>query len=178
METNPKKWEIRTAANPVDFMATIFVGEHERTIDAKSRLSIPAEYRTSQGPDGGPLRFYLVPGARRGTVSLYLEEDFARHAQDLSSELLSDEDELTYMQMFYSQAALLDVDKQGRILIPERLLARHAIGREVLITGANDRLDLWNKADYEKFWEDNEPRKEELKRLARKAARDRRNQNA
>jgi len=152
-------------------MALIFVGEHERNIDAKSRLSIPAEYRTESGLDGGPMRFYLVPGPRRGIISLYREEDFNKHEQDLSSGLLSDEDELAYMQMFYSQAALLEVDKQGRILIPERLLKRHGIGRAVWITGAKDRLDVWNKADYETFWEESGPRYEEIKRRARQAAR-------
>jgi DNA-binding transcriptional regulator/RsmH inhibitor MraZ len=65
------------------------------------------------------------------------------------------------------------VDKQGRILIPERMLKRRGIGREVCITGAKDRLDLWNKADYEKFLEDGDTRLEEIQRRARQASRNR-----
>jgi MraZ protein len=152
-----------------------FVGEHERSIDAKNRLSIPSEYRTLELAEHEPVVFYLVPGPRNGTVSMYTEESFAKHEEEIGSELLPDEDELTFMQMFYAQATRLEVDKQGRVLMPEVVLKRHGIGRDVVITGAKDRLDVWNKSDYESFWEKNGHRLAEIQRLARQA-KNRRNQ--
>ena len=146
-----------------------FVGEHERTIDSKNRLSIPAEYRTLEVEERDRCVFYVVPGSRNGTLSLYTEASFAEHEKEISSDFLPDEDELTFMQMFYSQATRLDVDKQGRVLLPERVLKRNEIGREVYITGAKDRLDVWNKSEYEAFWARNGPRLEEVQRRARKA---------
>ena len=146
-----------------------FVGEHERTLDSKNRLSIPAEYRTLEKADSRPLVFYLVPGPRNGTLSLYKEASFGKHEEEISSDFLPDEDELTFAQMFYSQATRLEVDKQGRVLLPERILKRNGIGREVCITGAKDRLDVWNKADYESFWERNGPEFGEIQRRARQA---------
>lgn len=150
-----------------------FVGEHERTIDAKNRLSIPVEYRTVEAAGEDIRVFYLVPGPRGGMLSLYAEKDFARCEEEVPSDLMSDEDELTFLQMFYSQATRLEVDKQGRVLLPERILKRYQISREVYVTGAKDRLDIWSKKAYEAFWEQNAGRYDEIKRLARQA-RDRR----
>jgi MraZ protein len=144
-----------------------FVGEHERTIDSKNRLSVPAEYRTPEEKESGPFVFYLVPGPRDGTLSLYTDASFAKHEEEIGSEFLPDEDELTFMQMFYSQATRLEVDKQGRVLLPERVLKRHGIGREVYLTGAKDRLDLWNKEDYERFWSQKGPQFGDIRRRAR-----------
>lgn len=157
--------------------STSFVGEHERTIDSKNRLSIPAEYRTREKKESSPFVFYLVPGARSGTLCLYTDASFTRHEEEISSEFLPDEDELTFMQMFYSQATRLEVDKQGRVLLPERVLKRYGIGREVYLTGAKDRVDLWNKEDYERFWSRNGPQFGEIQRRARQAKVRRRQEN-
>ena len=56
------------------------------------------------------------------------------------------------------------------MLLPERVLKFVGIGRDVVITGANDHLDLWNKSDYGAFMDENWPRYPELQqRLAARA---------
>lgn len=147
---------------------TLFTGAYEHTIDAKNRMSIPFQIRNQMDPERDGKRFYLVPGARAGTLSFYPEKTFGRRQQSWPSPELPHEDLLNYSQVFFSMATLLEVDKQGRVLLPERLLKHVGIGREVYITGAGDHLDLWNKSDYEKFFDQNWSRYGELQHRARK----------
>jgi MraZ protein len=128
-----------------------FVGMYELTIDAKSRLSIPHAIRSKMNCDADGRSFYVVPGQRRGTLAMYPERYFEQaRAQIPPPEQLS-EDGHEWRQFEYSQSALLDPDSQGRILIPERLLTRAGIGREVTLIGVQDRLELWSRTAFDAF---------------------------
>ena len=128
-----------------------FVGMYELTIDSKNRLSIPHAIRSKMNCDADGRSFYVVPGQRSGTLTIYPERYFERiRAQTPAAEQLS-EGGYEWRQFEYSQSALLDPDTQGRILIPERLLKRAGIGREVTLIGVQDRLELWSRAEFDAF---------------------------
>ena len=128
-----------------------FVGMYELTIDAKNRLSIPHAVRSKMNCDTDGRAFYIAPGQKRGTLAIYPERYFEQtRAQFPADEQLSQE-AYEWRQFEYSQAALLDPDSQGRILIPERLLKRAGIGREVTLIGVQDRLEMWSRAEYDAF---------------------------
>ncbi|MFQ5804997.1 MAG: division/cell wall cluster transcriptional repressor MraZ [Phycisphaerae bacterium] len=134
-----------------------FVGMYELTIDSKNRLSIPHAIRSKMNCDTDGRSFYIVPGQRRGTLAIFPERYFEQaRAQIPTPEQLS-EDGYEWRQFEYSQSALLDPDNQGRILIPERLLKRAGIGREVTLIGVQDRLELWSRAEFDAFLEANWP---------------------
>ena len=82
---------------------------------------------------------------------MYGNRRFERMAERRHSEDLPLEDEIRFDQMFFSTATVLELDKQGRVLLPERVLKYVGIGREVVIAGVNDHLELWNKPDYDAF---------------------------
>jgi len=128
-----------------------FVGMYELTIDSKNRLSIPHAVRSKMNCDTDGRSYYIVPGQRPGTLAIYPERYFERiRAQIPPPEQLS-EDGYEWRQFEYSQSALLDPDNQGRILVPERLLRRAGIGREVTLIGVQDRLELWSRAEFDAF---------------------------
>lgn len=128
-----------------------FVGSYELTIDAKNRLSIPHVIRSKINCDTDGRSFYIVPGRRRGTLAIYPERYFEQTRKHVPpSEQLSEEG-YEWRQFEYSQSALLDPDNQGRVLIPERLLRRAGIGREVTLIGVQDRIELWSRADFDAF---------------------------
>ena len=153
-------------ASPLE--STLLTGAYGCTIDAKNRMSIPSAIRSQLDVERDGTRFYLVPGARPRTLSIYPEKTFRRRHERRPSPEIPHDDFLTYSQVFYSMATPLEVDKQGRVLLPERQLRLAGIGREVYITGTGDHLDLWNKDDYEKFVDENWSRYAELLHRARK----------
>lgn len=153
-------------ARPLE--TTLLTGAFEATVDAKNRMSIPSQIRNQLDPQRDGSNFYLVPGARQGTLSLYPERTFRRRYESRPSPEIPHDDLLTFNQVFFSMASLLEVDKQGRVLLPERQIKYVGIGREVCITGGGDHLDLWNKADYERFATDNWSRYSELQHKVRR----------
>ncbi|MGD8453113.1 MAG: hypothetical protein PVJ57_14945 [Phycisphaerae bacterium] len=153
----------------------LLAGRFEQTIDAKNRLSIPFAIRRKLNPDQDGHSFYVLPGQRRGTVALYAEKYFERMRPLLPEESVSEETH-EWRKFEYSQCALLDPDSQGRILIPEHLLKREGIGKEVMLTGAEDHLVLWDRKDFEEFennqWERfSENRSKAMRELRTLAAR-------
>ena len=155
-----------------------FVGLFELTIDSKNRLSIPYVVRSKLNSDEDGRSYYVLPGYTLGTLVIYPDRYFERtRGEPPSPESLST---ATYewRQFEFSQGALLDPDNQGRILIPERLLKRAGIAREVTLIGVQDHLELWGREAFEAFqarsWPDYPERRsqaaQELRELAATSA--------
>ncbi len=150
----------------------LFTWCYEHTIDAKNRLAMPAQVRNELDPEEDGTRFYVVPGLRVGTLAIYPEKRFRKLAESRPAEPIPDEDELTYDQISFSMASPpLEPDKQGRILLPERTLRLAKIGKQVVVIGVRDHLELWNKKDYEQFVSENWARYSEIQLRARRAMR-------
>lgn len=155
----------------------LFTSAHERTIDAKGRLQIPSQIREILESADQRRFLYLVPGSRPGTLSLFPADDFEAMAQFMDNEPIPDEDALTYQQLFYSLASRLEMDRQGRIHLPERSLKQAGIGNEIMLTGGGSHLDIWSKTVYEQFVDENWGRWTEVQRKARAASRKIRSDN-
>ncbi len=126
-------------------------GTFELSIDSKNRLSVPFAIRRKLNDDRDGHALYVVPGRRPNTLALYPEKHYERLRVDLPADDALSEETFAYRQFEASQSALLDPDGQGRVLIPERLLKRAGIGKEVALIAVRDHLELWNRADFEAF---------------------------
>ena len=113
----------------------LFTGEYEHTIDAKHRMAIPADFRSLMQPDSLGSAFYLSPG-------LWPERTFERLAGAMSSSFLQNEELMEFEQLLYSQSRRLELDKTGRVRLPERMLAEAQLGQQVVILGVKDHLEL------------------------------------
>lgn len=133
----------------------IFTGEYEYTIDAKQRLAIPAEIRSRLDPEQDGHAFYLAPGPN-GVPWLWPERIFEQMAGSMETSFLKPDESLEFEQLLFSQATRLDIDKTGRIRLPERVMARLDLGPTVTILGVKDHLELhdperWNADREEKL---------------------------
>lgn len=128
-----------------------FTDAYERTLDAKKRIQIPAQFRAAMDEQVHGKAFYLCPGERPNTLSLHPEYTFEVRAEQLRTEQISGEDSLAFEQLYYSLASRLEMDKQGRVVLPERQLSLVDLGDEVILAGANTRIDVWSKPDYQEF---------------------------
>lgn len=128
-----------------------FAGTHELTIDAKNRMSIPVDLRATVNADREGRSFFVRPGRCRGTLELWPDRLFQQKwREDPPSDFLSDE-AFAWRQFELANTALVDPDNQGRVLIPESLLERAGLGKEVALIGVYDHMELWNRqslADY------------------------------
>jgi|WetSurMetagenome_2_1015567.scaffolds.fasta_scaffold339956_1 MraZ protein len=145
----------------------IYTGTYELAVDPKNRLSIPANIRAQMDPEKDGMRFYLVPGTRRRTLALYAENYFERYAETYHASLSDNDAKEDFEQVFYAMATLLDIDKQGRVVLPQRVMDFAGIGRKVTMAGQRDHLVIWNRERFDEFLEENWSRYPDLLQQAR-----------
>ena len=119
----------------------MFLGEYEHTLDDKNRLTLPARVREAFG-DGmvvtrgmdGCLVVYTREGWRE-FVSLRLDglDPFSKEARQMT-------------RFLFSGASEAEPDKQGRVMIPPALVAHAKLGREVVVAGVRDHVEIWDRA--------------------------------
>jgi len=125
----------------------IFTGQYERTIDAKNRIQLPAQVRASIDPEDDGKGLYVTLGDHRGTLSIFTERGFEDLAARIETEFMPGQESRRFELQFYALAARVDIDKQGRILLPERLCRKARLGEDVFLVGQKHRIDIWNRAD-------------------------------
>jgi MraZ protein len=122
----------------------LFTGTYEHAIDAKLRLAVPSEIRDRLDPRADGSAFYLTIG-EGPTLCLYTERGFEKRAEELDNSELPPEAVLEYERLFFPLAQRVEMDKQGRIRLPEQLLKIVDPGREVVLTGMKDHLEIHNR---------------------------------
>ncbi len=144
----------------------VFTGTYDLVIDPKNRLSIPATIRSAMDPERDGSRFYLVPGSPKTTLSLYADRYFERYAEQFHAGLDPNDEREKFEQVFYSMATLVDIDKQGRVVLPQWILSRVDLGKQVTLTGARDHLVIWKRSEFAAFMNDHWSRYPDLLKMA------------
>jgi MraZ protein len=119
----------------------MLLGEYEHTIDDKNRLTLPAKFR-QEFADG-----IVVTRGFDGCLFAYTRRDWERIVQTRLAEIdqLSKEGRRLHRH-FFSGAAEADLDKQGRVMLPAALIKHAELGREVVVAGVHERLEIWDRA--------------------------------
>jgi MraZ protein len=144
----------------------LFTSTHELSIDSKNRLSIPSSIRSAMDAKQDGTHFYLVPGDWKRTLNLYSDKYFERYAEKYHASLEPGPEKQMFETVFYAMATQLDLDKQGRVVIPQRIMEQNGLAKQVVLSGARDHLVLWNRDDFESFMEENQKRHMDLLRRA------------
>ena len=123
----------------------MLLGAHEHTIDDKNRLTLPARFRQAFA-DG-----VVVTRGLDGCLYAFRREDWDRLVESRLATLdpLSPEGR-RLERFFYSGASETELDKQGRVMVPRELIEHAKLGREVVVAGVNDRLEIWDRAAWRK----------------------------
>jgi MraZ protein len=118
----------------------MLLGEHAHTLDEKNRLTLPARLRNVFG-DG-----IVVTRGMDGCLFAYTRTDWDRLVETRLSglDLLSQEGR-RMQRFFFSGATEAELDKQGRVGIPQALLEHAKLGRDVVVAGVHDHLEIWDR---------------------------------
>jgi len=146
----------------------ILHGEFELTIDEKGRMLIPSEIRKSIIPDRDGEGFFLTIGVNRKPW-LYPEKYYEAIVSAAENDITPDADALAFDQMYFAMASRIEMDKQGRVLIPEKTLRRSATNREICLIGARNHLEIWNRPEWEAKFQEHLDRMGELASRAKQA---------
>jgi MraZ protein len=119
----------------------MLLGEYEHTLDDKNRLTLPARFR--EPFDGG----LVVTRGMDGCLFVFTREDWERFVAVRLEGLDPFSKEARQMSRFlFSAAAEAELDKQGRFPLPPPLIQHARLGREVVVAGVRDHVEIWDRA--------------------------------
>lgn len=127
----------------------MFFGQYDYIIDSKGRLVIPSRMRKDLGNT-----VYLMKGYD-GCLSLFKEEDFNLYLEKLKLLEFEKNKVRTHERLLLSSVDEIEIDKQGRILIPSKTLNLNKIEKNVTIVGTSDHIEIWNTSSWKKYLEEN-----------------------
>lgn len=131
-----------------------FSGTTFLTVDDKSRLLVPADVRRKLDPNRDSDVFVIKIG-RNGKPWLwpqryYDEQVFAPSLTEHVNEIEPSDDDIDRMIDLSADIHAVQMDKQGRLLLPDIVMELTGTGTQVALLGVFNHLQLWNRADYAK----------------------------
>jgi MraZ protein len=125
----------------------MFVGVHERQLDDKGRLALPSAFRTMLGDS-----CYLVIGEER-CIDVMPRDAFEEMASELMRQARNKEISLNRQRALAHSAALVTLDKQGRVTLDEKMrtYARLSPSSRVVVSGNFDRAEVWSAELYDQI---------------------------
>jgi MraZ protein len=116
----------------------MFMGQYMHNLDSKGRLTIPSRYRALL-VDGA----YITQGFDRNLM-VWPKSSFEKIAQRVSQASITDPTSRQLRRFIYSSGESLEVDRVGRILIPEFLRHAAQLDNEVVVVGVGDYFEVWS----------------------------------
>lgn len=150
----------------------MFVGHYEISLDEKNRIGIPSRVRKAIPPEENAGAWYLVPGRQSSRLELYGQRYYEKLAGQMPSTLLPDDEAAEFDEVVWSFVDFVEMDKQGRILLPEAKVAQAGLGKELMLVGARDHLLVMNRAEFAEQIASKEAQLQELRQRARAKLRD------
>lgn len=123
----------------------MFMGEFQHNIDAKGRLIVPSKLREQLGEK------FVVTRGMDGCLFGYPMPEWNKLEEKLTTMPLSKKDTRAFVRFFYSAATECEIDKQGRINIPNALRSHAVLEKECVIIGVANRIEIWSEARWQEF---------------------------
>lgn len=121
-----------------------FRGTFEHSLDNRGRLAVPARYREAFAEGG-----VLTPSPD-GCLELYPVQEFENTAQDLTAERANHQRGRRLRRGLYARSWDVDLDRQGRILIPQALRDEIQLSGSAVLAGRRECLEIWSQAGWER----------------------------
>jgi MraZ protein len=123
----------------------LFYGEYQHSVDAKGRVIVPAKFRDGLGEK------FIVTKGLDNCLFAYSPEEWSNLETKLKSLPFTDKDVRAFVRFFFAGATECEVDKQGRILLPQNLREYAGLEKDVYVIGVSTRVEIWDKAKWENY---------------------------
>lgn len=122
----------------------MFVGQYSHNIDSKGRLAVPAKFRAE-------LKKAVVTKGLDNCLVLYSRKEWDKLAEKLAAMSIGKSKNRAFTRFMLAGAMDVEVDKQGRVILPVYLREFAALRKNVIIAGLYNRLEVWDEVRWNKF---------------------------
>jgi len=122
------------------------MGEFNHNVDDKGRLMLPAKFREELGTGE-----YVLTRGLDNCLFLFPISEWKEFEEKIKKLSLTKKDARAFVRFLFSGATNDIIDKQGRIKLNDNLKQYAGIEKEVVVTGAFNRVEIWSKSNWEDY---------------------------
>jgi len=123
----------------------MFIGEYKHNLDIKGRMAVPAKFR--KGLAGGA----IITRGLDTCLFVFSKGEWEKLAEKLVALPLSQSNSRAFARLMLSGATDVEIDAQGRVLLPDYLRTYGGLKKEVVVTGLYSRLEIWDATSWEVY---------------------------
>ena len=123
----------------------MFIGEYIHTIDNKRRLAIPSKFREALGKKA------IIAQGLDNCLVIYPLEEWKKRAEKLENLPDGQIDARVFTRIMLSGASDAELDKLGRILVPEHLKNHAFLKKNIAIIGLSNKIELWDETKWVEY---------------------------
>jgi MraZ protein len=127
---------------------TFFTSEYESKLDSKGRLILPSRIK-AQLPESGGNELVIRRGFEQCLI-LYPMVEFKKVFSKISGLSEFNEEYRKLQRNFFSGTATVELDANGRFVIPKNMLTYAQLDKDVILVGMGNKVEVWNPSIYEK----------------------------
>jgi MraZ protein len=124
----------------------LFLGEYDHVLDDRGRVTLPRKLRQELGRDE-----VVLSRGFDACIFGFDREQWEKEAAKHIETALTDEESRKIRRYLFAAAENTEVDRLGRIIVPTQLKEYANIGKEVVVVGAGDHFEIWDKAEWKKY---------------------------
>ena len=134
----------------------MLLGEYNHNLDTKGRMAIPAKFRDKLSAGA------IITRGIDNCLFVFANTEWEKLAQKLIALPLAQADARAFVRLMLSGATDVEIDSQGRILIPDSLRKYAGIKKEVIVAGLYNRIEVWDEATWNAYKTKTETTSEEI----------------
>ena len=134
----------------------MFIGEYQHSIDPKKRLAVPSKFRTELKN-----RVVVTRGLDK-CLFMYPMRVWEEIAKKLGNLPVGESQTRSFIRLMLAGATDCEIDRQGRILIPDYLKDYAGLDKNVVIAGLYDRLEIWDETKWDEYKKNAEKNTDEI----------------
>jgi MraZ protein len=123
----------------------VFIGEYSHNIDDKGRLAIPSKFRVKLSEGA------VVTRGLDNCLFLYPKNEWEKIAEKLAAMPMTQANARAFARLMLAGAMDVDIDKQGRLVLPAYLRQYAKLINNTVITGLYNRIEIWEASAWRKY---------------------------
>lgn len=123
----------------------MFIGEYQHTIDEKNRMAVPAKFRERLSVGA------VVTRGLDNCLFVFTKDEWARLAEKITNLPISQSHARAFSRLMLAGAMDVELDKQGRMIIPDYLKSFAGLKKRAIVAGVLNRLEIWDESKWQRY---------------------------
>ena len=123
----------------------MFIGEYKHNLDDKGRLAIPTKFRADLSKGA------VVTRGLDTSLFLFPKEEWDKLAEKLANLPLGQSNSRAFARLMLAGAMDVELDKQGRVMLPEYLRTYADLKKSIVVAGLYTRREIWDEQTWESY---------------------------